>query len=181
MGCLGFGNVPIADGKPDSLEVDVAESMRLLLPPGSTQPRAFHRQDVEAWSNIGKKSKKKFQTPKFEERARGSLGILARRCDRNVLEGTKCRQKNASIESGSWRCQSHSSRPASIAILSNKGTPGIPRRPNDKMSSKLSSRSSSTLATSPAPLAPLPESSVDPSLFCRCQYRFQIASEISSS
>jgi hypothetical protein len=67
MGCLGFGNVPIADGKPASLEVDVAESMRLLLPPGSTQPRAFHGQDVEAWSNIGKKSKNKFQTTKFEE------------------------------------------------------------------------------------------------------------------
>jgi hypothetical protein len=56
MGCLGFGNVSIADGKSVSFEVDIAESMRLvLLPPGSVQPRAFHGQDMEVWSNIGKK------------------------------------------------------------------------------------------------------------------------------
>jgi hypothetical protein len=31
MGYLGFGTVSIADGKSASFEVDIAESMRLLL------------------------------------------------------------------------------------------------------------------------------------------------------
>src|SRR5271154_2638253 len=67
----------------------------------------------------------------------------------NVSDRTEFGQKNALIESDSWCCQSHPSRPASVVILSNKGTPGVSRRPNGKMSSKLSSRSSSTLAISP--------------------------------
>jgi hypothetical protein len=49
--------VSIADGKSVSFEVDIAESMRLLLPPGSVQPRTFHGQDVEVWSNVGKRLK----------------------------------------------------------------------------------------------------------------------------
>ena len=89
----------IADGKSVSFEVDIAESMRLLLPPGSVQPRGF------SWTRCGslvkrwREVKNRFKTNNLMKELEAvwafSLGIATVICTRGSNLGRKTPQLKA--------------------------------------------------------------------------------------